>query len=188
MITNSSIKKISNPSTSGNNMNNNNISGNSRKIVEQVTNYINFLEIEQNTSNEKRKRDDTQSSNDKQKVDKSKFSGRRVLQQKKNKNGTASEATNTNDKNSSNISNCSNFNKNHHNLSQSKPEKIQSRKVPQQDETRQQRNKLLSLNHSRICTCTTRNDDDKTAICEAHAKFNKHFSIDFLLKHPPPQV
>lgn len=188
MITNSSIKKIFNPSTSGNNMNNNNISGNSRKIVEQVTNYINFLEIEQNTSNDKRKRDDTQSSNDKQKLNKSKFSGRRVLQQKKNKNGTASEATNTNDKNSSNISNCSNFNRNHHNLSQSKPEKSQSRKVPQQDETRQQRNKLLSLNHSRICTCTTSNDDDKTAICEAHAKFNKHFSIDFLLKHPPPQV
>lgn len=184
MVTNSSVKKLSTPSTSGNNTNNNNISGNSRKIVEQVTNYINFLEIEQNTSNDKRKRDDTQNYNNKQKVDKTKFSGRKVLQQKKNKNGTASEATNTNDKNSSNFSN---FNRNHHNFSQRNPEKGQNRMVLQQNEARQQRNKLLSLNHSRICTCTS-NDDDKTAICEAHAKFNKHFSIDFLLKHPPPQV
>lgn len=187
MVTNSSVKKLSTPSTSGNNTNNNNISGNSRKIVEQVTNYINFLEIEQNTSNDKRKRDDTQNYNNKQKIDKSKVSGRKVLQQRKNKNGTASEATNTNDKNSSNFSNCSNFNRNHHNFSQRNPEKGQSRMVLQQNEARQQRNKLLSLNHSRICTCTS-NDDDKTAICEAHAKFNKHFSIDFLLKHPPPQV
>lgn len=179
MATNNNLKKLSTPSTSGNiNINNNNniSSSNSRKIVEQVTNYINFLEIEQNTSNLSKKRDDTQKNNKKQKVDKSKFSGRKVLQ--RNKDGTASEAT-SNTKNFNDSNNISNFNKN--DFSQRKVDKGKNRML-----SLEQRRKLLFLNH-RICTCTS-NDDDKTAICEAHAKFNKHFSIDFLLKHPPPHM
>lgn len=118
------------------------VTNTSVKIVEQVTNYINFLEIEQNTSKNVRGREKN--------TEKPKLSGtqQKVLQ-----------------------------NKNFRNPGMQKM-------LQQQHQQQQQRSKLLSLNH-RICTCTS-NDDDKTAICEAHAKFNKHFSIDFLLKHPPP--
>lgn len=162
-ITNINVKKLSTPSTSGNNninINNNqhNISSsNSRTIIEQVTNYINFLEIEQDTSNVSSKKcDDTQKS--KLIKNKNKFCGRKQLQkqqQQQQTNGTASKT---------------NFN-------------IKQRKLEEFEARQQHRKKLLFFNH-RLCTCNS-NDDDKTAICEAHAKFNKHFSIDFLLKHPP---
>lgn len=161
-ITNINVKKLSTPSTSGNNninINNNqhNISSsNSRTIIEQVTNYINFLEIEQDTSNVSSKKcDDTQKS--KLIKNKNKFCGRKQLQkqQQQQTNGTASKT---------------NFN-------------VKQRKLEEFEARQQHRKKLLFFNH-RLCTCNS-NDDDKTAICEAHAKFNKHFSIDFLLKNPP---